>query len=52
MSELLHDAAPEFQLDLSRVTFIGRRDADGVLVLPAEEDDGEDWSEYNEAFCA
>jgi len=42
------DAAPRFQLDLSRIDFIGRRDASGALVLPAEEDDGEDWSEYDE----
>ena len=42
------DAAPVWEFDPSSIPTIGYRNLDGVLVLPAAEDEGEDWSEYDE----
>ena len=40
-----HEAAKRAEIDLTGIPTVGYRGADGMLVLPA---DDEDWSEYNE----
>ena len=39
-----------FAVNFSKMEEMGYRDKDGLLVLPSEYDDGEDWSEYDDTL--